>query len=133
MGLGPDKEISKSEFIEAMRARLEAEQSGWGKNVDQPSVADNLGALGEAVFKILTIHAETISNSSKETIFWQWVSEINAWLSSVRKWQKGIAGAFQNWAPVSTEGKNLKNAINAISDPGDPPLNAPNRMKGKIE
>jgi hypothetical protein len=133
MGLGPNKEISKNEFIEAMRVRLEADEPGLGANVDKPDVQKNLGALGLAVFRIATVHAETISDSSTEEDFWDWVSEVNAWLLKLETWQEEVVEAFTNWSPTSTEDQNLRTAIIGAESPGSPPAQAPTVLKGKIK
>lgn len=133
MGLGPDNSIAKHEFIEAMRARLEAKEAGLGANVDDPEVKLNLGALGKAVYLIATVHAETRSDSFTDSEFWQWVEEVNDWLISLRAWQQDIDIAFNNWTPTAVAEQNLKNALVAIDDPGFPPASFPASIRGKIE
>ena len=133
MGLGSDEETCKNEFIEAMRARLEAEEPGSGANVDEPAVQENLGALGLAVFSILTVHAETISNLSTDNDFWQWVADVNTWLSELENWQQGVAQAFASWTPVQPAEQDLKTALLAVPSPGSAPTQAPTTLKGKIE
>jgi hypothetical protein len=132
MGLGPDKEISKTEFVETMRARLEVMQPGLGTNVDNPDVNQNLGVLGEAVFRIATVRADVISSSVSDSLFWHWVMDVNTWLTNLRTWQKGIMTAVTDWTPTTLPEQNLKAAITALSNPGEPPAFAPAQMKGKI-
>ena len=133
MGLGPDNEICKTEFVEAMRARLEAETPGSGINVDRDDVKPNLAALGLAVYRIATVHADTISDSTTDATFWQWVSDVNAWLSKLSTWQKGVAQAFAAWTPTLPAEQALKTALIAVADPGSPPASAPTALKGEIE
>lgn len=133
MGLGPDREISKNEFIEAMRDRLEAEEPGLGANVDKPSVQENLGALGQAVYRIITVHAETESNSSTDEDFWQWVADVNTWLSKLENWQKGVAQAFADWTPTNLNDQALKDAITTLPSPGSSPGLTSGILKGKIK
>ena len=70
-GLGEDNETCKQAFVETMRARLEAEKPGQGASVDDPSVQKNLDALGEAIYQIATVHAETVAESSTDQEFWR--------------------------------------------------------------
>ena len=116
-----------------MRKRLEAEESGLGKNVDEEAVASNLGALGEAVFIILTSHAKVLSESSLDESFWKWISDVNTWLKEMRKWQKDVSDIFTAWNPVTSEGIALKNAFMNLSTPGDPPASPPEKITGKIK
>lgn len=132
MGLGSDKEISKLEFIEAMRRRLEEEKPGLGANVDESGVQKNMGALGEAVFRIVTVHAETVSSTDTDSAFWQWVSDVNAWLAKVAAWQQGIAQAFTSWTPTLTAEQNLRTAVTALPSPGSPPSTSPVKVQGKV-
>lgn len=132
MGLGPDKEISKTEFIEAMRARLEAQESGLGANVDDPSVDANLGALGEAVFKIATEHAETLSDATDDNEFWQWVEDVDNWLQNLADWQQGITQAFTSWAAAGAANLSLKTDVTSLTAPGSLP-SPPTSQKGRIK
>ncbi|MBV7328175.1 hypothetical protein KFU94_07920 [Chloroflexi bacterium TSY] len=133
MGLGNDNTISKTEFVDAMRVRLEAEQSGLGANVDDPSVQENLGALGQAVFRIATVHAETFSDGGTDDAFWQWITDVNAWLSGLATWQQGVAQAFDDWAPTQPAEQALKDKLIAVPSPGSPPMQPPTNLRGKIE
>lgn len=132
MGLGPNKEIAKQEFIAAMRARLEAQETGLGANVDDPSVSANLGALGEAVYKIATVHAETRSDATADSAFWQWVGDVDNWLQDLATWQQGVTQAFADWAAAGAPNQGLKADIAALSGPGAPP-SPPTSLKGKIK
>jgi hypothetical protein len=125
--------IAKKEFIEAMRVRLEAKQSGLGKNVDLPDVQDNLGALGQAVYRIATVFAETRSDATTDSAFWQWVGQVNDWLADLRAWQQGVADAFATWVPENSSEQQLKKAIQTVPDPGAPPALAPTKLMGKVE
>ncbi|MFZ5758619.1 MAG: hypothetical protein ACOY32_03185 [Thermodesulfobacteriota bacterium] len=131
MGLGPNKEKAKTAFVEAMRARLEAQEAGLGANVDEPSVNANLGALGEAVYRTLTVHAETLADNTTDHTFWQWVADVDRWLRDLALWQQGIDQAFTNWAASGAADLQLKNDISALPGPGTPPA-PPVRLKGKI-
>jgi len=133
MGLGPDNTICKTEFVEAMRARLEAEEPGLGANVDDPSVQENLGALGQAVFQIATVHAEMVSDGVTDAAFWQWIIDANAWLSALATWQQGIAQAFVDWMPTQPAEQALRADLIAVPSPGSPPVFTPTNLRGKIE
>ncbi len=132
MGLGPNKDRAAQEFIEAMRARLEADEPGLGANVDQPSVKGNLGALGEAVYNIATVHAETLSDATQDTAFWQWINDVDEWLQEMAAWQQGVTQAFADWAAAGAPDQGLKTAIGALTGPGAPPK-PPTSLKGKIQ
>lgn len=132
MALGSDNAIAKTEFVEAMRQRLEDEKPGLGANVDEDGVQKNLGALGEAVFRIATVRAETVSDSTMDSAFWKWIADVNLWLSALSAWQQGVATAFSNWTPAQQPEKDLKNAITGLQAPGSPPLSGPSKIRGKI-
>lgn len=132
MGLGPNKDIAKQEFIEAMRARLEAQEAGLGANVDEPSVNANLAALGEAVYRIITVHAETLSDDGTDHAFWQWVEDVDQWLRRLASWQQGVNTAFTNWAAAGAADLQLKTAITGLQAPGTLPA-PPAGLKGKIK
>lgn len=133
MALGADKTIAKTEFIEAMRQRLEAQQAGMGANVDQPDVQENLGALGQAVFRIATVHAETTSSSTQDAQFWQWVADVNDWLDDMATWQAAVRTAFNNWTPNGASEVALRNAMLALTSPPAPPVSAPINLRGRVQ
>lgn len=133
MGLGTDNTICKTEFIEAMRERLEAEEAGLGANVDKPAVQKNLGAMGLAIYRIATMHAETVSGLSTDQSFWKWVADVNSWLLELENWRQGMAQAFANWSPTLPAEQALKAALMAMPSPGSPPAQAPTDLKGKIK
>lgn len=133
MSLGSDNKVCKEEFVNAMRARLIAEDPKLGVNVDLPSVNQNLGALGQAVFLIATTHAETVSDKATDTDFWKWITEVNTWLTALSNWQAGITNAFTAYAPLRPEEQALKNAVLGLSSPGSPPARVPTSQRGKIK
>lgn len=132
MGLGNDKTIAKNEFVSAMRARLESDQPGLGANVDDPSVNANLGALGEAVYRIATVHAETRSDAAADSAFWQWVTDVDEWLHDLAAWRQGVTKAFADWTAAGAADQKLKADIAALNAPGSLP-GPPTFMKGKIK
>ena len=132
MGLGQNNEICKQTFVETMRARLEAEKSGQGASVDDPKVQANLGALGEAIYQIATVHAETVTDELTDQAFWQWVTEVSAWLTELAEWQQSVDKAFAAWAPVTPTEVALKDALTKAPHPGLPPVQVPTALKGKI-
>jgi hypothetical protein len=132
MALGTDNTTCKTEFVEAMRARLVADDLP-GENVDRDDVQKNLGALGQAVFRIATVHAQTNSNAVTDTTFWQWINQVNAWLSALSTWQQGVAQAFANWTPTQPAEQALKTQLVAVPNPGLPPASAPTSLSGRIE
>lgn len=126
MGLGTDNETCKTEFVEAMRPIA-------GDNVEVAEVQANLGALGQAVYRIATVHAETVSDETTDATFWQWVADVNAWLSALADWQQDVAQAFANWAPTQPAEQALKTNLVAAPDPGSPPTLTPTNSRGRIE
>lgn len=122
----------KEEFVEAMEARLEAEQPGSGQNARLPEVQKNFDALGWAVIQTLTQHAEPFSDSTTDAAFWNWAAAVNAWLKALSDWQVGVTNAFKNWTPATTAEANLKNAVVAAKAPGLPPAAAPTSLEGKV-
>jgi hypothetical protein len=132
MGLGPDREICKTEFVEAMRARLIAEDPSAGANVDTPPIQANFGALGQAIYRIATVHAETASDAASDAAFWQWVSDVNAWLAALSNWQNGVALAFAAWAPTLPAEQALRAALTAVAGPGVLPAVTPTGLRGRI-
>ena len=118
MSLGADNTICKKEFVEAMRPIA-------GNNVDLPQVNANFGALGQAVYNIAALDAETTSDKTLDAAFWQWVAALDAW-------QQGMVHAFSNWQPTQPEGLALKAAILAVPTPQSTAAPAPGGLKGKI-
>lgn len=127
-----DRTKVKDEFVEAMRARLEADQAGSGENAKHPDVQKNFDALGWAVIRTLTVQAETFSDAGRDAAFWNWVAAVNAWLKALSAWQVGVSNAFKNWAPATPAETNLKNAVVGVAAPGPPPTTAPAAMKGGV-
>lgn len=142
MSLDGNAESSKAEFVAAMRSRLEQltppeVQETSLEAIDDPEgdVQKNLGALGLAVFTILTERAETISDSTTDEDFWAWIEAINAWLLNLSTWQQGIVNAVNNWTPVQPSEQAFKAALIALSNPGPPPQLPPEQrdLKGRIK
>lgn len=132
MSLGPDNSVITQEYVAAMRARLAAENPELAANVDDPGVQKNFAALAEALFKVLTLRAETSSSAAADAAFWQWVSSMHTWAQAMSTWQAGVRQAFQGWAPASAPDVTFKNAVLALPSPGAPPA-APASLKGKIQ
>lgn len=133
MNLGPDKTICAKEFVDAMRARLDALNPPLGGNVDKPEVKPNLEALGQAVFRILTVDAETFSDVTADPSFWAWMAAVNTWLGKLSAWQSGVAAAFSAYAPVATPETNLRTALLAVPAPGAPPTVVPSSLTGVVK
>lgn len=108
MSLEGNSNSSKEAFIEAMRARLGDD----GDNVDNEEVQLNLGALGQAVYDILAI-AETTSDESSDTVFWDWIQSVHALIRALR--QEAITRGVPE--------ENLPSI----------PINAPTSLRGRIE
>ena len=133
MSLGSNNAVSKTEFIEAMRAVLEAKQAGSGANVDKPDVSDNLGALGTAVYRINTVHAEVVADAAQDADFFNWINQVNTWLNNLRHWQQSLITQFNHWSPTTPAEQNFRNAVLGIADPGNPPAVAPSEVNSRIE
>ncbi len=123
MSLGTDNAVCKKEFVDAMRAVIEQNHPGQGKNVDPGQPAnDNLGALGTAVFNIATKDAETLSDQAADAVFWQWVAAVQTWIGDVHQ-------AFSGWAAAAGADQTLKANVLAAPFPGT----APGSMTGVIK
>lgn len=133
MSLGPNETICKQEYIAAMRARMEADQPGSGANMDNPDVQKTFDSFGLALYRVMTVQAETKSNAAADAAFWAWIAQVNAWLGAMSVWQKGVAQAFSNWNAVTPQETALKTAITSIASPPAPPVSPPVSLKGKIE
>lgn len=133
MALGSDNTICKNELIEAMRARLTADDPATAAGVDREDVRKNFSALGEAVYRIVTVRADTVSDSASDAAFWQWIADAQAWLEALAAWQQGVAEAFAAWTPTQAAEQTLKAAVKALPSPGTPPAGAPATAKGRIE
>jgi hypothetical protein len=132
MPLGSDNTICAKEFVDAMRARLNTLSPPAGGNVDDPSVHANLAALGQSVFRILSVEAQTFSNASSDPAFWVWMAAVNTWLGKLSTWQAGVAAAFNAWAPATTPDQTLKAALVGVAAPGVPPAPAPSSLTGVV-
>ena len=133
MALGNDNTVCKTELVEAMRARLLADGPEAAAGVDREDVQKNFGALGQAVFRIATVHAATRSDSAADDAFWQWIADTQAWLEALAAWQKGLAEAFDAWQPSLPAEEALRTAVTDLSSPGEPPAAAPTALEGRIE
>jgi hypothetical protein len=115
MALGADNTVCKQEFVNAMRPIA-------GKNVDLAEVQANLGALGQAVFRIVAGHAETSSSNSQDAVFWAWIEYVDTVLATWRQ-------AFGSWAPTQPAEQALKaSLLNTL--PARPPR--PTGLKGDV-
>ena len=132
MSLGPDNVICKDEFVEAMRQRLDADGLP-GTNVDRPDVNKNLAALGQAIFRIATVHAQTTSSAAQDAAFWAWIAGVGVWLAAVDAWQNGVTAAFTAWVPATPAETALRTAVLAVPVPGVPPAPAPTTLTGRVE
>jgi len=133
MALGSDNTVCAGEFVEAMRARLNMLNPPAGGNVDDPNVKPNLVALGQAVFQILTVDAQTFSNAASDAAFWAWIAAVNAWLGKLSAWQAGVTAAFNAWAPATAPDQTLKAALAAVAAPGAAPAAAPSQLTGVVK
>jgi hypothetical protein len=131
VSLGADNVICKNEFVEAMRQRLNADGLP-GTNVDLPEVNKNLAALGQAIFRIATVHAQTTSGAAQDAAFWTWIAGVAAWLTAVDAWQNGVTAAFTAWAPATAPETALRTALLAVPAPGAPPAPAPTTLGGRV-
>ncbi|MBO0870009.1 MAG: hypothetical protein J2P15_15730 [Micromonosporaceae bacterium] len=129
MSLGSDKQVCTTEFVEAMRRRLDAADPPMGSNVDNAEVRKNFEALGDAAFRILTVQAETVA---ADPAFFVWVSAIDAYVRAVGAWQQGVRQAFSTWAPADVPGQQLRAAILGVTVPGPPPGPAPGTLAGRL-
>jgi hypothetical protein len=132
MTLGADQAVCRTELVEAMRARLVAEDPALGPNVDLPPVQANFDALGLAIFRIATLHGETHSTAAEDAAFWSWVSAVSAWLAAVGVWQAGMAAAFTAWAPTLPAEQAVRLALTAVPVPGPPPGAPPTSLTGRV-
>jgi hypothetical protein len=132
MALGADQTVCRTELVEAMRARLIAEDPALGPNVDLPPVQANFDALGLAIFRIATVHGEAHSSATEDAAFWTWVSAVNAWLVALGAWQTGLSAAFVAWAPTLPAEQALRLALLAVPPPGAPPAAAPASLTGRV-
>lgn len=131
MGLGTDSTLCKNEYVEAMRARLDALDPPLGANVDDPEVQKNFAALAEALFNVLTVHSDVVSNAAVDAAFWQWVADMVVWAQAMKAWQAGLHAAFQSWAPAGGADLAFRSAVLALAQPGAVPA-APSSIGGKI-
>ena len=88
--------------------------------------------LGEAVFRILTVRAETQSDSTTDEQFWQWLTEVSLWIGRLREWQKAVVQSFEDWPAATPPEVGLREALLGLEDPRDPPELIPQGLKGKI-
>lgn len=133
MSLGPNNAIAATEFVEAMRARLIAQDPALGPNVDDPAVRPNLEALGQAVYRIATVHAETVSDAGSDAQFWAWVNGVQTWVTALAAWQTGVRAAFNAWTPTLPAEQALRAALLAVAVPPAPPGAAPTAQRGVVE
>jgi hypothetical protein len=114
MSLGSDKQACATEFVEAMRRRLDAADPPMGANVDNAEVRKNFEALGDAAFRILTVRAETLA---ADPAFFAWISAVDTYVRAVGAWQQGVRQAFSAWSPPDLPGQQLRAAVLAVTAP----------------
>lgn len=133
MALGPDSTVCTAAFIEAMRARLKKLGPPADANVDRKDVQENLGALGSAVYDVLTGKgkAETVSATEQDPTFWAWVAALTAHVAALDTWQRGVVAAATAWTPADAPGQAFKAALLALPAPGAAPT-APTSLAGRI-
>ncbi len=132
MSLGPDKTICATELREAMRTQLDTLAPPAGANVDDPKVRPNFDALGDGVYKILTIDAETITAAAQDPVFWTFLDNLRTEIEQLRTFDAGLKTAFAAWDPSQpASGTSLKGAIAALVVPGSTPA-TPASLKGKL-
>jgi hypothetical protein len=129
MSLGTDKQVCTTEFVEAMRRRLDAADPPMGSNVDNAEVRKNFEALGDAAFRILTVRAETLA---ADPAFFAWISAVDTYVRAVGAWQQGVRQAFSAWTPADVPGQQLRAAVLAVTVPGAPPGPAPSSLAGRV-
>ncbi|HJQ24883.1 MAG TPA: hypothetical protein VKA60_13275 [Blastocatellia bacterium] len=147
-GLGPDNTVCKTAYIDPVRAQVLADQAAaeaagdqeraeqLGKtaaNLALPEYQKNIEPMAEAVYRILVEHAKTTSDQALDTVFWQWLADVNDWLVKLRAWQQGVATAFVNWAAAGTADINFQKAVTLLADPGEPPASTPTNLTGRVE
>jgi hypothetical protein len=131
MALGPDETVCRQEYIETMRARMEADSPGSGKNMDDPDVQKTFNTFGQVLYRVATIHAETQSDETTDADYWKWVAAVSDWQSAMAVWQNGVRQAFSSWAPVTPGDQALRNAVLQLASPGPAPT-PPNGLKGRL-
>ncbi|HEY3000941.1 MAG TPA: hypothetical protein VGJ44_01215 [Kribbellaceae bacterium] len=132
MSLGPDKTTCATELREAMRAQLDTLDPPAGKNVDKPEVKPNFDALGEGIWRILTVDAETISTATQDQTFWDFIGALRTEVEQLRAFDAGLKTAVAAWDPaVPASGTTLQAAIAALTVPSSTPA-APTSLNGKV-
>ncbi|MEU4713976.1 hypothetical protein AB0F73_10050 [Micromonospora purpureochromogenes] len=132
MTLGPDKTICATELREAMRSQLDTLNPPLGSNVDDPRVKPNFDALGDGVWRILTVDAETISSAAQDPMFWAFITNLRTEIEQLRAFDAGLKTAFAAWDPtLPASGTALKTALAALAVPGSTPA-APTRLDGRV-
>lgn len=132
MTLGPDRTKCATQLSEAMRAELDKRNPPAGSNVELEEVKANFGALGDGVWRILTLDAETTSASAQDSTFWSFVSTLRGEVEALRAFDAGLKAAVALWDPATpASGTALKAAIAALTVPPSTPA-APATLTGKI-
>jgi hypothetical protein len=116
MGLGSDNTVCKQELVDAMRPIA-------GPDVDRVDVQANLGALGQALFRIVHERAETSSDAQADQLFWNWVLYVD---TVVATWRQ----AFTDWSPTQPAEQALKGGLLPATLPARPPR--PTALKGAV-
>ena len=132
MTLGPDKTTCATELREAMRSQLNTLDPPQGANVDNEKVKPNFDALGDGVWRILTLDAETFSTTTQDSVFWAFIAALRGEVEQLRAFDAGLKTAFAAWDPtVPASGTTLRGAIAALTVPTTTPA-APTTLIGKV-
>jgi hypothetical protein len=133
MALGSDKAACAAELREAMRAQLDKLDPPAGSNVDNPAVSPNFDALGDGVFRILTVKAETFSERALDSAFWDYISGLQTEVEALRAFNTALLQAFIAWNPaVPATTTTFRNTVALLTVPSSTPA-APSSLKGKIQ
>jgi hypothetical protein len=132
MALGSTKAACAAELREAMRTQLDTLDPPAGANVDNPAVSSNFDALGDGVFRILTVDAETFSERALDSPFWDYISGLQAEVEALRAFNAALLAAFGAWNPtVPATTTTFRNTVATLTVPSSTPA-APGSLKGKI-
>ena len=74
-------------------------------NEEGGEVQKNLGALGQAVYSILTEKSEVFSDKNVDAEFWGWVKAVNDWLKAIKAQNPGLPEPPQLPTPTELKGK----------------------------
>ena len=130
----PTSATCQQAFVESMRDRLEGGDSGErdaASNLEGVAVRANLGALGDAVHRIVSEHTVVRADADLDPVFWSFLEHVLASLRRLEARQRHLVSAFAAWQPTLPAEQELKTRLLTLAELPEPPA-LPDSVPGSL-